>query len=237
MNAPLDFSKLTLSFACILSAYLTKLAWTPPNPVVKGSLVPSLKYSHKTLVRLWRLFLLLRYTDITCGVFHSILILFFPSPSKRICPNAHNLAPSLFTWSMYSTFCLSTIIVFCSIRLLAFKELGEDFTFHLSKPKRLNTSGLYSMIQHPSYTGFILSKAANIMFLYRFDGIFACFLPGWVARQAWWANWVLFFGMAMISACGTMIRVKNEEEMLRQEFGREWEEWHAKTKRFIPGVF
>lgn len=75
------------------------------------------------------------------------------------------------------------------------------------------------------------------MFLYRLDGISACFLPGWIARQSWWANWVLFFVMVMISACGTMIRVKNEEELLHKEFGREWEEWHAKTKRFIPGVF
>ncbi|OBT63694.1 hypothetical protein VE03_06156 [Pseudogymnoascus sp. 23342-1-I1] len=235
MNASLGISELTLSFACFLSAYLTKLTWTPPNPVVKGSLIPSLKY--KTLVGFWRLFILLRYISITCAVFHGILILFFPSPPKRICPNADNLAPSLFTWSLHSTLCLSTIIVFCSIRLFAFKELGEDFTFHLAKPKRLNTSGLYSIVQHPSYTGIILSNAANTMLLYRLDGILSCFLPGWIARQAWWANWGVFLAVAVISAYGATIRVKKEEEILQKEFGREWEEWHARTKRFIPGIF
>jgi protein-S-isoprenylcysteine O-methyltransferase Ste14 len=123
------------------------------------------------------------------------------------------------------------------MRLLAFKELGKDFTFHLTKPKRLNTSGLYSLVQHPSYTGVVLSNAANTMFLYRLDGISACFLPGWIVRQAWWANWTLFFVTAMISTYGTRVRVRREEEMLQKEFGKEWEEWHAKTKRFIPFIF
>lgn len=237
MDLSLDFWKLSLSFACIISAYLIKLAWTPPNPMAKDTFIPSLKYSRKTLVRFWRIFKLFRYTDITCCVFHCVLILFFPSPPKRICPNVDNLAPSLFTWSPYSTICLSTIIVFCSIRLHAFKELGEDFTFHVTKPKRLNTSGLYSMIQHPSYTGVVLSNAANTMFLYRIDGFSACFLPAWIVRQGWWANWALFFVTAVISAYGTRIRVRKEEEVLQETFGREWEDWHAKTKRFIPGVF
>lgn len=237
MNLSSSFSKLSLSCACLVSAYLIKLAWTPPNPVAKGTFIPTIKYSRKTLVRFWRVFMLFRYTDIACCIFHSILILLYPSPPRRICPNADNLSPSLFTWSPYSTLCLGTIIIFCSMRLLAFKELGKDFTFHLTKPKRLNTSGLYSVVQHPSYTGVVLSNAANIMFLYRLDGISACFLPFWIVGQAWWANWALFLVTAMISAYGTRIRVKREEEMLKQTFGREWEEWHAKTKRFIPGIF
>jgi protein-S-isoprenylcysteine O-methyltransferase Ste14 len=31
-------------------------------------------------------------------------------------------------------------------------------------------------------------------------------------------------------------RVKDEEEMLKGQFGKEWEEWHRSTKRFIPGI-
>ena len=30
---------------------------------------------------------------------------------------------------------------------------------------------------------------------------------------------------------------RSEEMMLRDTFGKEWEVWHAKTKRFIPGIF
>lgn len=237
MGLPLYFSKLSLSFICLISAYLIKLVWTPPNPIPKGTVIPSVKYSRKTIARFWRIFKLFRYTDTACSVFHCILILFFPSPPQRLCPNADNLSPSLFTWSLYSAFCLGTIIVFCSIRLLAFKELGKDFTFHLTKPKRLNTSGLYSMVQHPSYTAVIISNAANTMFLYRLDGISACFLPGWIVGQRWWANWTLFLVTVVITAYGAKIRVKREEEMLQKIFGKEWEEWHARTKRFVPGIF
>ena len=32
------------------------------------------------------------------------------------------------------------------------------------------------------------------------------------------------------------VRVKDEEAMLKGEFGREWEEYHRRTARFIPGV-
>lgn len=32
-------------------------------------------------------------------------------------------------------------------------------------------------------------------------------------------------------------RVTEEEMMLKKTFGKEWEDWHKKTKRFIPGVF
>jgi protein-S-isoprenylcysteine O-methyltransferase Ste14 len=32
-------------------------------------------------------------------------------------------------------------------------------------------------------------------------------------------------------------RVKEEEMMLKSTFGKEWEVWHAKTKRFVPGLF
>lgn len=237
MDLSINFSKLSLLFVCLISAYLIKLVWTPPNPIPKGTVIPSLKYSRKAVVRFWRIFKLFRYTDITFSVFHCILILFFPSPPQRLCPNADNLSPSLFTWSSYSVLCLGTIIVFCSIRLLAFRELDKDFTFHLTEPKRLNTSGLYSMVQHPSYTGVVLSNAANTMFLYRLDGISACFLPRWIVRQAWWVNWTLFLVTSVIHAYGTKIRVKREEEMLHKTFGREWEDWHARTKRFIPGIF
>lgn len=34
----------------------------------------------------------------------------------------------------------------------------------------------------------------------------------------------------------TVRRIKDEEVMMRREFGEEWERWHARTKRLVPGV-
>jgi protein-S-isoprenylcysteine O-methyltransferase Ste14 len=32
-------------------------------------------------------------------------------------------------------------------------------------------------------------------------------------------------------------RVKEEEMMLKRTFGKEWEDWHKRTSRFVPGLF
>jgi len=40
-----------------------------------------------------------------------------------------------------------------------------------------------------------------------------------------------------VISCAVMwIRVLDEEELLRTAFGKKWEIYHHKTKRFIPGV-
>ncbi len=32
-------------------------------------------------------------------------------------------------------------------------------------------------------------------------------------------------------------RVRDEEKMLKDTFGKEWVEWSGRTKRFVPGIF
>jgi protein-S-isoprenylcysteine O-methyltransferase Ste14 len=46
-------------------------------------------------------------------------------------------------------------------------------------------------------------------------------------------------GMLVVAAMafGLGMRIHDEEEMMRGEFGDEWEKWHKKTARLIPGVF
>lgn len=46
-------------------------------------------------------------------------------------------------------------VIGASIRKLAYKEMGSQFTFEMSlkKKHRLVTSGVYSWVRHPSYTG------------------------------------------------------------------------------------
>jgi len=69
----------------------------------------------------------------------------------------------------------------------------------------------------------------------RVDGGLGCWLSGGVVGwQGWrWVGWGLIaFGAEMVRR-----RVVDEEGMLREKVGKEWEVWHAKTKRFIPFVF
>ena len=69
------------------------------------------------------------------------------------------------------------------------------------------------------------------------DGAVACFLPSWVVDA--WASikWLLLTAFAGFVVVSMGTRVRDEEAMLKEAFGKEWEEWHRKTSRFIPGLF
>jgi len=73
----------------------------------------------------------------------------------------------------------------------------------------------------------------NGLLVLRPDGVAACWMKKeWVESKVW-----VVLGYSSISGVAFLVmRVRDEERMLRKAFGREWEEWHAKTARFIPGV-
>jgi protein-S-isoprenylcysteine O-methyltransferase Ste14 len=33
-----------------------------------------------------------------------------------------------------------------------------------------------------------------------------------------------------------VVRIRDEEELLKREFGKQWEEYHNRTKIFLPGI-
>jgi len=131
--------------------------------------------------------------------------------------------------------CLGSILVAAPIRLLAFKQLGPNFTFRLAPPKKLVTTGMYAYVQHPSYTMNVIVVAGNGFLFERIDGVVACRLSKGTVESGWWR--VAGAGCVVIAVVLMAARVRDEEAMLRGEFGGEWEEWHRRTKRFIPFVF
>lgn len=40
----------------------------------------------------------------------------------------------------------------------------------------------------------------------------------------------------MVGVMLIRVRVRDEERMLQEKFGREWERWNARTARYIPGI-
>jgi len=65
--------------------------------------------------------------------------------------------------------------------------------------------------------------------------VLACWLSESALRSGWWGAINVFF--AGVAILGMRTRIMDEEKMMKETFGKEWEVWHAKTKRFIPGVF
>ena len=227
-----DLKALSFSLCVLLSTYTTYLSGTPPNPTPYNSANPD---SMSAVVSPSGLFIR-RFYNVSLGIYHAYICLSYPSPPLFTCPHPSQLQPSLFTWTPYSTICLTVILLGCYIRLSAFSALGPSFTFRLSAPKKLITSGLYSYIQHPSYTGKALVVLANAALIQNRRGIIGCWLPAWIVEASlFWRAFACLVAYAIIRV--TWKRVREEEMMMKETFGKEWETWHAKTKRFIPGLF
>jgi protein-S-isoprenylcysteine O-methyltransferase Ste14 len=85
-------------------------------------------------------------------------------------------------------------------------QLGAAFSLR-AEARRLVTTGLYSRIRHPVYV--FGTMAAWSAFL---------------ALQVWPLFW------AMVAFGGvTFLRIRKEEQVLRQAFGREYEEYRRRT--------
>jgi protein-S-isoprenylcysteine O-methyltransferase Ste14 len=225
-------STYSLAIALLVAEFISIRCFMPPNPTPAQSTVHDRVFfvAGDTGINI-RLFVC-----ILLWLYHTIVALTYPSPLYLLCPQPASLNPNLFQWSTYTTISLILIFTAGPLRLLAFRELGSNFTFRLAKPTKLITTGIYKYIQHPSYTGNIIVISTNLLLLARLDGISGCWLPESIARSQ--ALRYVELGVLVLAVVWVVsVRVKDEEDMLRQTFGKEWEDYHARTKRFIPGVF
>ena len=98
------------------------------------------------------------------------------------------------------------------------KALGKmwSHSLDLRKGHKLVTEGVYQHVRHPMYSAFWLWAIA-LPFL----------LSNWLA------------GVAGIIGFGTLffLRVGQEEKMMEQQFGKEYQAYCKRTKRVIPGIY
>jgi protein-S-isoprenylcysteine O-methyltransferase Ste14 len=97
-------------------------------------------------------------------------------------------------------------------------DLGRHWsiTLELREQHALVTGGVYRRIRHPMYSA---------LFLYCIGQ--ALVLPNWVAGPSYLVSFLLLFAL----------RLGPEERMLRGQFGDEYAEYAARTKRLVPGVW
>ena len=125
-----------------------------------------------------------------------------------------------------------------SIRVWCHRTLGSFFTWNvaLRDGHKLVTSGPYSVLRHPSYTGWYCIVAGNLLLIYTSGSFFVeSGLLGTVLGKAIAAYVTVL--MVWINV-GLLQRTKREDVMLRREFGEEWDRWARKTRyRLFPGVY
>ena len=124
------------------------------------------------------------------------------------------------------------------LRLACFRPMGKFFTWELAlkEDHALITHGPYSIIRHPSYLGALLLEMGTVL---------SHFSPGsWYAECVGWDTWAskLFTacwgGWSVILTCLLMLRVNAEDDILKKEFGTQWEVWARRTPyKVIPYIW
>jgi len=125
------------------------------------------------------------------------------------------------------------------IRIVCYHHLGQHFTFELAlrDNHKLVTTGPYSIVRHPAYTGSIMALIGIGLIQF--------------SRGSWWAEvlglWTSTSGslVAFIWTCilttipvAVIARTYAEDKVLRRAFGKEWLNWAQETRfRLLPGVY
>ncbi|CAI2190502.1 7929_t:CDS:2 [Funneliformis geosporum] len=140
-------------------------------------------------------------------------------------------------WSLLEIICFLCSIGGSLLRLWCFDSLKEYFSFAtIKKDHKLITTGPYSLLIHPSYTGTAL-MSINLFLLY--DQLCSNYAPIYLSSN--WSEtllswWLIAF---QITFAGVMHykRITCEEEMMKRHFDKEWDVYLSKRKRFVPYLF
>jgi len=101
---------------------------------------------------------------------------------------------------------------------LSHADLGANWsiTLEVREKHKLVTQGVYRRIRHPMYTALLLYSAGQ-----------ALVLPNYVAGPS----------SAVAMALLVTLRIGPEERMMIEEFGKDYRDYMAQTKRLAPGVW
>ena len=102
--------------------------------------------------------------------------------------------------------------------MAAVNTLGKEFsvTARLVEGHKLATSGVYSYVRHPIYTGMLgMLLATGIAY----------------------SNWVALVAALVMFLIGTMIRLRSEEKLLREAFGQKFDDYAQRVSAIVPGLF
>ncbi len=124
--------------------------------------------------------------------------------------------PGSYSWLLPAA--LGILIVGLAVRATAIVKLGRAFSTNVAmrEGQKLQRSGLYRHVRHPSYLGLEL--------------IFLAFA---LHSRTWACFGVLFIPPTL----AVLYRIHVEEAALRRAFGADYENYSRSTKRLIPGLY
>jgi protein-S-isoprenylcysteine O-methyltransferase Ste14 len=113
---------------------------------------------------------------------------------------------------------LGILILGIGVRALAIMTLGKAFSANVAMldGQRMQRSGLYKLVRHPSYLGLELILLAFALHT---------------------RTWACFAVVLVPPTLALLYRIHVEETALRLAFGADYEAYSNNTKRLIPGVY
>ncbi|KAI8969881.1 hypothetical protein BD414DRAFT_540899 [Trametes punicea] len=124
-----------------------------------------------------------------------------------------------------------------AIRLLSFHALGDLFTYEVvvKSAHRLVTSGPYTLVRHPSYTG-VIALVLGTQLVHFGPGAFVseCGIERTPFALFIWI-WRIGSAFSVVSLCR---RCSVEDAQLRERFGAEWDAYRERVQYcLLPYVF
>ncbi|KAF9478554.1 hypothetical protein BDN70DRAFT_933264 [Pholiota conissans] len=125
-----------------------------------------------------------------------------------------------------------------TIRYLCYRELGRHFTFQVAllDDHFLITTGPYGIVRHPSYIGGMTMNIGMLMW-HATPGSWLLQSKFYTKPVAWLGIIPTLFSLSMLISI-EILRPRMEDEMLKKEFGKKWDEWASRVPyRLVPGVY
>jgi len=124
------------------------------------------------------------------------------------------------------------------IRVSCYRALKKFFTFeaNIRQGHRLVTSGPYSIVRHPSYTGMLMMDI-GILFWFGDRGSFLR-ESGLLVPMTGKVFFGIFGAWLLVALVALFKRATVEDAVLQEKFSNEWNEWAKRVPyAFIPGVY
>ncbi|KAJ3160340.1 hypothetical protein HDU86_000674 [Geranomyces michiganensis] len=195
--------------------YSTYLAFVPPTPIEHSTGAPGADSRKDRAFGKLAADSFLRPFLAACRIVLPAIFLYY-----AFIAGYPDLAYAVRPWTLLEVLATVAGIGGVVLRRAAYAELGKLFTFKLTvqKDHELVGTGPYTFLLHPSYTGMALTVVGYVLFHFS--------LPLWILA-----------GGAAIGAGGLVVRILDEEEMLKAHFGSKWTAHASKRWRVIPFVW
>lgn len=104
------------------------------------------------------------------------------------------------------------------LTMMAVRTLGKEWsvTARLIEGHQLATSGPYAYVRHPIYTGMLGMLVATGLAM---------------------SHWIALIVALVIFFIGTIIRVRSEEKLLHEAFGKQFEDYSRRVPAIVPGLY